>query len=156
MSLSYAQSLSLSSSLSHTDINTHTYSTHTSFCYWHAKSRRKHKGSFFFLFFNPGTKTAKCNNVGQECWHLKMSLTIRLLGCSWNEQKWQTERKQDPQHRQIDRQALLLLLTLLFSPVSGLLILLFSPFFFSHLPHSSPFLPQYFTHLYYPFMFLFC
>lgn len=48
--------------------------THTSFCYWHTRPCRKHKGS---LFFNPGTKTAKCNNLGQKCWHLKMSLAFR-------------------------------------------------------------------------------
>lgn len=28
-------------------------------------------------FLNPGTKTANCNNLGQKCWHLKMSLAFR-------------------------------------------------------------------------------
>lgn len=124
---SHTRSLAVFISVSYTDRNTQLLQAHaTSFCYRHAKSCRKHKGSSFsFFFFYPGTKKkkAKCNNLGQKCWHLKMRLQLRWttrLQLKWAESETLTDR-----------------LTPL--SLSGLLILLFSHFCF---PSSPPFIPH--------------
>lgn len=70
--------------------------THTSFCSWHAKSCRKHKGSsFFFQILGQKQQNAitwdKSADIWRCVWH-----SDRVLSCSWNEHKRQTERKKDP------------------------------------------------------------
>lgn len=124
---SHTRSLAVFISLSYTDRNTQLLQAHTtSFCYRHAKSCRKHKGSSFsFFFFNPGTKKKKQQNAitwdkSADIWRWGCSSDGRL-GCSLNEQ--------EARHRRIDW-----LLSL-----SGLLILLFSHFCF---PSSPPFIPH--------------
>lgn len=78
-------------------------------------------------FFNPGTKTAKCNNLGQKCWHLKMSLAFRLLQLQLKWTQTTDRGKERPLHRQTDP------FHWLFSSLSSLLFFLFYfPIFILH------------------------
>lgn len=111
--------------ISHADMRRckHTH-THTSFCYWHAKSCRKHKGIFFSLlllrFLIPGQKQQnaitwdKSADIWRWGWHSGRLLGLQL---KWTEAAdWEKARLPT----QIDRQTLLYFLSNKIIPLHGL------------------------------------
>lgn len=95
MSLKYTQSLLLSS---HSCRQTHTHLILLLTYQVMQKTQGK-------PFFNPGTKTAKCNNLGQKCWHLKMSLAFRQTARSqlkWTEATDRRDRETPDNKRKTD------------------------------------------------------
>lgn len=142
VSFTHSISRCLHLSLLHRQKHTTLTSTHNLILLPTRQVMQKTQGKlFFFLFFLiPGRKkkTAKCNNLGQKCWHLKMRLQLRRttrLQLKWAGSETQTDRLTPLSLRASDP----LILPLLFPLIS---------------PIYPPFLSHYFTHLYFPFMLL--